>query len=156
MKGPEFTEDPPKSFRDAYDYVATNFKRLDRENDEKKRNYRGAAFAFRRIEFGGKANKLSYEQIILAAQWVGLTVAQFMTFCHFASTERRAENENENSREVLLARIAEYQRFLDEMKEIVITSKDAHVFYETEANEEHGFYVKEELLLRLADTVGRK
>ena len=157
MSGAEFTKNPPNGFCEAFDYVADNFQRLDRiDKETKKRNYSGAAYQFRRIENGGKTARLDYEQVIIAAEWVGLSVAQFMAFFHFASTERRADNRGDDGREALKELLAEYEGFLDEIRDIIDGSDDEHVFYELRPEKRQKFYVKEVLLLRLAKAAGRK
>lgn len=147
----DFKADPPKQFRDAVDYVYDNFRKLRRLDEDGVNNYKSAAQRFQLLERGGEATELGFEDIIIAAEWVGLTAAQLMVFCNLTSIERRAENRHDNPKEVLLKKLEEYERVMMRLRQIIEGGKDKHILYNLHPTSEHKYYVREELLIKLVE-----
>lgn len=149
LSADSFKENPPKQFRLAVDYVSRNFKKLRRLDENKNTNYSAAAQRFQKIERGGNGVELGFEDLIIAAEWVGLTVAQLMIFCNLVSTERRAENSGQPPKEALRRKISEYQRIIDELSRIVDSGEEKHILYGIIQSSEHKYYARETILLNL-------
>jgi hypothetical protein len=153
LSADSFKENPPAKFRAAVDYVYQNFKKLARHDNEKNFNYSGAAQRFQKIERGGDDVELGYEDIIIAAEWVGLTVPQLLFFCYLISIERRAETAGKDSKIALRNGISDFRTLLDSLDNIVERSAGKHILYGIVPESEHKFYAKEELLLEIVEGV---